>query len=109
MSALSVSAATRSAGACDQANPPAAAEPAAVVRGSVVSPTTKATAGHDELMDYEQACAVAGRDVVDHLREVSLKIYTAGAKYALAHGTILADTKFEFSYATRALLRTVII
>ena len=78
--------------------------PAGLRRGErlaepIFTPTTKATAGHDEPMEYEQACAEAGRDVVDHLREVSLKIYTAGAAYALARGTILADTKFEFGYA----------
>ncbi len=78
--------------------------PAGLRRGErlaepIFTPTTKATAGHDEPMEYEQACAEAGRDVVDHLREVSLKIYTAGAEYALARGTILADTKFEFGYA----------
>ncbi len=65
----------------------------------IFTPTTKATAGHDEPIDYEQACATAGRAVVDRLRDVSLAIYSAGAEYALSRRTILADTKFEFGYA----------
>ena len=68
----------------------------------IFTPTTKATSGHDEAIDYEQACAAAGREVVDHLRLVSLEIYTAGAEYASSRGIILADTKFEYGRALDA-------
>jgi phosphoribosylaminoimidazole-succinocarboxamide synthase len=64
----------------------------------IFTPTTKATSGHDEPMDFEQACSVGGREVVQRLRDAALAIYTAGAEYALHRGIILADTKFEFGY-----------
>ena len=33
------------------------------------------------------------------LRDLSFQIYEFGAQYALEHGMILADTKFEFGFA----------
>ncbi|MHC4414621.1 MAG: phosphoribosylaminoimidazolesuccinocarboxamide synthase [Planctomycetota bacterium] len=69
------------------------------IREPIFTPTTKAESGHDEPIDYDRACAIGGREVVDHLRAVALGIYSAGAEYALARGTILADTKFEFGFA----------
>ncbi len=68
----------------------------------IFTPTTKADAGHDEPLDFEQAARLAGRDVVERLRDVSLAIYAAGARYAIERGIILADTKFEFGYALDA-------
>ena len=58
--------------------------------------------GHDENIDFDTACDIAGRDVMERLREVSLQIYTAAAAYAAECGIILADTKFEFGYALDA-------
>ncbi len=68
----------------------------------IFTPATKAAVGHDENIDFERACEIAGRDVMTKLRDVSLKIYTAAAKYAEPRGIILADTKFEFGYALDA-------
>lgn len=68
----------------------------------IFTPTTKADAGHDEPLDYDQACENAGRDVVEQLRAVSIALYGAGAAYAIQRGIILADTKFEFGWATDA-------
>ncbi|MHC4219930.1 MAG: phosphoribosylaminoimidazolesuccinocarboxamide synthase [Planctomycetota bacterium] len=65
----------------------------------IFTPTTKAQSGHDEPMNFEQACAACGRAVVERLRDAALAIYTAGAEHALKRGIILADTKFEFGYA----------
>ncbi|MHC4348416.1 MAG: phosphoribosylaminoimidazolesuccinocarboxamide synthase [Planctomycetota bacterium] len=65
----------------------------------IFTPTTKATSGHDEAIDFEQACSVGGRAVVERLRDAALAVYAAGAEYALQRGIILADTKFEFGYA----------
>jgi len=65
----------------------------------IFTPATKASVGHDENIDFERACQIAGRDVMTRLRDVSLKIYEAGRKYAEPRGIILADTKFEFGYA----------
>ena len=68
----------------------------------IFTPTTKADAGHDEALTFEQAAELAGRDVVERLRDVSLAVYAAGAGYAIERGIILADTKFEFGYAVDA-------
>jgi phosphoribosylaminoimidazole-succinocarboxamide synthase len=65
----------------------------------IFTPATKATEGHDENIDFERACSIAGRDVMERLRDVSLKIYTAAAAYAKERNILLADTKFEFGYA----------
>jgi len=68
----------------------------------IFTPTTKADAGHDEPLTFEQAAGLAGRDVVERLRDVSLAVYAAGAEYAIERGIILADTKFEFGYLVDA-------
>jgi phosphoribosylaminoimidazole-succinocarboxamide synthase len=65
----------------------------------IFTPATKATEGHDENIDFDQSCQIAGRAVMEKLREVSLRIYSEAAAYALERGIILADTKFEFGYA----------
>jgi phosphoribosylaminoimidazole-succinocarboxamide synthase len=68
----------------------------------IFTPATKATEGHDENIDFEAACAVAGRDVMERLRDVAVRIYLEGAQHAESRGIILADTKFEFGYALDA-------
>jgi len=65
----------------------------------IFTPATKAEEGHDENIDFDRACAIAGREVMERLRTVSLAIYTAAAAHAESRGIILADTKFEFGYA----------
>jgi phosphoribosylaminoimidazole-succinocarboxamide synthase len=68
----------------------------------IFTPTTKAATGHDEPIDFEQACAIGGRSVVETLRDAALALYATGAEYAARRGIILADTKFEFGYALDA-------
>lgn len=65
----------------------------------IFTPATKAEVGHDENIDFERACQIAGRDVMTRLRDISFGIYLAAAKHAEARGIILADTKFEFGWA----------
>ncbi|MGY8756773.1 MAG: phosphoribosylaminoimidazolesuccinocarboxamide synthase, partial [Phycisphaerales bacterium] len=65
----------------------------------IFTPATKAEEGHDENIDFDTACGVAGREVMERLRSISLEIYTKAAEYASERGIILADTKFEFGYA----------
>ena len=62
----------------------------------IFTPSTKATAGHDENITQEQAAALVGADVARGIREVSLNIYWGAAEFALDRGIIIADTKFEF-------------
>ncbi|MEM7230390.1 MAG: phosphoribosylaminoimidazolesuccinocarboxamide synthase [Planctomycetota bacterium] len=65
----------------------------------IFTPATKADVGHDENVDFEYACGVAGREVMERLRDISLALYTAAAAHAEARGILLADTKFEFGFA----------
>jgi phosphoribosylaminoimidazole-succinocarboxamide synthase len=60
------------------------------------TPATKAETGHDENISFAQACDITGRDIAEQARELSLKIYSFAADYALRRGIIIADTKFEF-------------
>jgi phosphoribosylaminoimidazole-succinocarboxamide synthase len=60
------------------------------------TPATKAETGHDENISFAQACEITGREIAEKARDLSLKIYSFAADYALQRGLIIADTKFEF-------------
>lgn len=61
------------------------------------TPSTKAVIGdHDENISFERCCEIVGEDIATQIRDLSLKIYKAAAKYAATRGIIIADTKFEF-------------
>jgi phosphoribosylaminoimidazole-succinocarboxamide synthase len=62
----------------------------------IFTPSTKAEAGHDENISFEEACKIVGTDLATQARDLSLKIYKAGRDYAKQRGIIIADTKFEF-------------
>ena len=62
----------------------------------VFTPSTKAEAGHDENISFEQAKQIVGNDFATQASDLSLKIYKAGRDYARQRGIIIADTKFEF-------------
>lgn len=62
----------------------------------IFTPSTKAEAGHDENISFEQAQKIVGVEIANQARDLSLKIYKAGRDYARQRGIIIADTKFEF-------------
>ncbi len=62
----------------------------------IFTPSTKAEAGHDENISFEQAQKIVGAELATQARDLSLKIYKAGRDYARQRGIIIADTKFEF-------------
>jgi phosphoribosylaminoimidazole-succinocarboxamide synthase len=63
----------------------------------IFTPATKAAMGdHDENIDFARMSALVGADLAARMREVSIALYRAAAKHALARGIIIADTKFEF-------------
>jgi len=62
----------------------------------IFTPSTKAEAGHDENISFEQACKIVGKDLATQASDLSLRIYRAGRDYARQRGIIIADTKFEF-------------
>ncbi len=64
------------------------------------TPTTKADIGdHDEAISVEEMAKITGDDLANALRDASISCYTKAADYALKHGIIIADTKFEFGQA----------
>lgn len=65
----------------------------------IFTPATKAQRGsHDENIDFDRACAIAGGATMERLREASLAIYRFAHAYAADRGLILADTKLEFGF-----------
>jgi phosphoribosylaminoimidazole-succinocarboxamide synthase len=63
----------------------------------IFTPATKADVGeHDENIDFNKTVDLLGRDLAEQVRDISLKIYTQAAEYALEKNIIIADTKFEF-------------
>ncbi len=82
--------------------------PAGLKRGDrlpqpIFTPATKEAVGkHDENIDFDKACAIAGAAVMTRLRDVSIALYREAHGYAVAKGLILADTKFEFGYPVDA-------
>jgi len=62
----------------------------------IFTPTTKATTGHDEAVDFEGAVELVGdRELAERARDVSIALYEFAAAHARERGIILADTKFE--------------
>ncbi len=60
------------------------------------TPSTKADAGHDENISFDQTVKIIGPHLAETLRDLSLAIYHMAHDYAAGRGIILADTKFEF-------------
>ncbi len=64
---------------------------------AIYTPSSKAAVGeHDENIDYDATVAIIGNDLAQQIKDISLKLYTEAAAYALPRGIIIADTKFEF-------------
>ena len=64
---------------------------------AIYTPSSKAAVGeHDENIDYAATIDIVGEDLAKQIKEISLKLYTEAAAYALPRGIIIADTKFEF-------------
>lgn len=64
----------------------------------IFTPATKAEVGHDENIEFEQAVSIVGREVVEEVRELSIRIYNRACTVAEERGIIIADTKMEFGF-----------
>jgi phosphoribosylaminoimidazole-succinocarboxamide synthase len=64
----------------------------------VFTPTTKAAAGHDEPMTFDEVTGLTGAQAAAELRRVTLEVYQRGAGLAAERGIIVADTKLEFGW-----------
>ena len=63
----------------------------------IFTPATKAAVGaHDENVSFADVATTIGADVAARMRRKAVALYAFAAEYALKHGIIIADTKFEF-------------
>jgi len=62
----------------------------------IFTPATKATTGHDENIDRDQAADLVGADRLAEVERVSIALYRFAAEHARSRGILIADTKFEF-------------
>jgi len=62
----------------------------------IFTPATKATTGHDVNISEDEAGQIVGREAIESLRNMTLRLYSRGAAHAEHRGIIVADTKFEF-------------
>jgi phosphoribosylaminoimidazole-succinocarboxamide synthase len=70
----------------------------------IFTATTKAEAGHDLPLTDAEAADLVGADLLDRIREATLRVYELGAAHAETCGIILADTKLEFGVIDDELL-----
>lgn len=75
--------------------------PAGLVESSrleapIFTPSTKAEAGHDLNISFEEMAKIVGADLGARLRETALAVYGRGRELAGKRGIIIADTKMEF-------------
>ena len=76
---------------------PAGLQNASKLPEPIFTPATKAEMGdHDENISFAQMVAIIGEDLATRVREVSIRLYSEAAAFALTKGIIIADTKFEF-------------
>jgi phosphoribosylaminoimidazole-succinocarboxamide synthase len=61
----------------------------------IFTPSTKATSGHDENIDAEQAIALVGRERYEQVEQTALDLYRYASGHAAERGILIADTKFE--------------
>jgi phosphoribosylaminoimidazole-succinocarboxamide synthase len=62
----------------------------------IFTPATKATTGHDENIDREQAAELVGAHRLAEVERVAIALYRHAAEHARQRGILIADTKFEF-------------
>src|SRR5213594_1940619 len=70
----------------------------------IFTPATKAETGHDENIDMKRCAEVLGEEFAEHVKTLSLEIYSRGREHADQCGIIVADTKFEFGTVDEDLL-----
>jgi phosphoribosylaminoimidazole-succinocarboxamide synthase len=83
---------------------PSGLEQASQLPTPIFSPATKAAAGHDQNISWQECCDLLGEERAIIARDVSLALYSDGSVYAAQHGIIVADTKFEFGIRDDSLL-----
>lgn len=67
------------------------------------TPSTKATEGHDENIDFAAASSLVGTEAATAARDLCLALFERAAARVAAAGLVLADTKFELGYVDGVL------
>jgi len=62
------------------------------------TPSTKATEGHDQNINFDQAVDIVGKETAERARDLCVEAYRRGAARAERNGIIVADTKFELGF-----------
>jgi phosphoribosylaminoimidazole-succinocarboxamide synthase len=62
----------------------------------IFTPSTKADAGHDVNISFDEMKKIVGGDTAERLKDASLRIYSKAREIAEEKGIIIADTKMEF-------------
>jgi phosphoribosylaminoimidazole-succinocarboxamide synthase len=70
----------------------------------IFTPSTKAAAGHDQNISFEQVVSLIGQELATQVKAVSIDLYQRAVAYAEPRGVILADTKFEFGLVDGELM-----
>jgi phosphoribosylaminoimidazole-succinocarboxamide synthase len=70
----------------------------------IFTPATKAEAGHDENIDFDQCARILGKTLAQKVRDTSLALYGFARDLAAKRGILIADTKFEFGLNDDRLL-----
>jgi phosphoribosylaminoimidazole-succinocarboxamide synthase len=69
----------------------------------VFTPAIKATTGHDENISFDHMVRLAGGEISEELRDLTLRIYRKASEYARSKGILIADTKFEFGHTAKGM------
>ncbi len=77
---------------------PEGLEEAARLPEPIFTPATKAEKGHDVNISFDEAAAMAGRDVMEEIRKRTLAVYERAREYASRRGIIVCDTKMEWGF-----------
>ena len=66
----------------------------------IITPTTKASAGHDEDISKEEIIqkGFVSIDQYEEIESITKKLFARGSEIAKKRGLILVDTKYEFGY-----------
>lgn len=62
----------------------------------ILTPSTKATTGHDLNISHEELLRLDDPAAIHTAVQLALGVYTAAAAFARERGILIADTKFEF-------------
>ncbi len=64
----------------------------------IFTPTTKATAGHDQPLTFAELEAEVGAELATELRERAIALFREASRRCAERGLLLCDTKLEFGH-----------